>query len=331
MDGGGSRGVTTVEILKKLEHITGKRIEESFDLIAGTSAGGLSAVCVGMKKLPLEKISNLQDKLCYEVFAHGINPVANEDYGILSHWARLQSRFSGATQMLRSGSFYSSKLVEELFQSIVGEEKLIDTAMDTNVKVFLVSTVANCFPPQIYLWRNYQYPINGTKSRYMGSMTQKLWEAMRASTSAPSYFDEFVCGNEKHQDGGCIANNPTAIAIHEANCLWPKKKIDCIVSVGAGNVPKRESKGSYLERTIVEFIECATSVDRIHDLMEDSYPSDVYFRFNPIDERYSCDLDESHPEKLEAMRLAARNYVDQNEKRFQELAAILSTQQQNCK
>lgn len=119
--------------------------------------------------------------------------------------------------MLRTGSLYSSRLVEELYQSelfnlnstwifnlnstwrynlkltknvgVVGDDLLIDSTMDTNNKgslqilqvesffklkiqleltleVFLVSTLSNTFPPQIYLWRNYQYPVSEDKSRY---------------------------------------------------------------------------------------------------------------------------------------------------------------------
>lgn len=49
------------------------------------------------------------------------------------------------------------------------------------------------------------------------------------------YMYKYIKGIDKHQDGGCIANNPTAIALHEAKCLWPNKKIDCIVSIGVGN------------------------------------------------------------------------------------------------
>jgi calcium-independent phospholipase A2-gamma len=80
------------------------------------------------------------------------------------------------------------------------------------------------------------------------------------------------------KDGGCIANNPTAVAIHEAKCLWPDRKIDLVVSVGTGKVPVRENKGGFIERTFVEMVECATSVDRVHDLMQDTWPTETYFR-----------------------------------------------------
>lgn len=66
-------------------------------------------------------------------------------------------------------------------------------------------------------------------------------------------------------------------------------------------------------------IECATSVDRIHDLMADSWSDDIYFRYNPQDDRYNCELDESRKEKLEEMREAARDFIKLNENSFAKL------------
>ena len=51
IDGGGLRGVVPLTILKKVEAITGKRITENFDLIAGTSTGGLIACAISVKDI----------------------------------------------------------------------------------------------------------------------------------------------------------------------------------------------------------------------------------------------------------------------------------------
>jgi calcium-independent phospholipase A2-gamma len=117
-----------------------------------------------------------------------------------SQLARLQTRLNSATHIVKSGSLYSTQKLEELLISIAGTDELvIDSAMESDNKLFLVSTLATTFPPQIYLWRNYQYPVDGMKSRYLGTMTNKLWEALRASSCAPTYFDEFTIGGDKHQ------------------------------------------------------------------------------------------------------------------------------------
>jgi hypothetical protein len=61
-----------------------------FDLIGGSSAGALTAAMMVMK-WPMEKIKIIQDKLCVEVFAHGLSQSASET-SFSNHWARLHSR-----------------------------------------------------------------------------------------------------------------------------------------------------------------------------------------------------------------------------------------------
>lgn len=63
MDGGGMKGLATVRILKEIEKGTGKRIHELFDLICGTSTGGMLAVALGIKLMSLEKCEEIYKDL----------------------------------------------------------------------------------------------------------------------------------------------------------------------------------------------------------------------------------------------------------------------------
>ena len=50
------------------------------------------------------------------------------------------------------------------------------------------------------MFRNYRhFPISDFKSRYQGCGEVKIWEAMRASTAAPGYFEEMTLASYVHQ------------------------------------------------------------------------------------------------------------------------------------
>jgi hypothetical protein len=44
------------------------------------------------------------------------------------------------------------------------------------------------------------------------------------------YLDEFLCGNDKYQDGAVVANNPAVVAMHEALRIWPERPIRVLIS-----------------------------------------------------------------------------------------------------
>lgn len=57
------KGMTTVRMLKQIEQGTGKRIHELFDLICGTSTGGMLAVALGIKHMTLDQCEEIYKKL----------------------------------------------------------------------------------------------------------------------------------------------------------------------------------------------------------------------------------------------------------------------------
>lgn len=67
MDGGGMKGLATVQMLKEIEKGSGKRIHELFDLICGTSTGGMLAVALGIKLMTLEECEDVYKNLGKDV------------------------------------------------------------------------------------------------------------------------------------------------------------------------------------------------------------------------------------------------------------------------
>ena len=119
-----------------------------------------------------------------------------------------------------------------------------------------------------------------------------------------------------------MCNNPTAVAIHEATKIWPNRKQTCILSLGTGKEPSKVAKTGF-QATLLTLIESATNVDRIDEVLSDTLPSDIYFRFNPEHVAFECKLDETRKEKLELMQIAVREFINENIDRIQQLANIL--------
>ena len=63
-------------------------------------------------------------------------------------------------------------------------------------------------------------------------MTQKI--ALRATTAAPTFFKPLLSFDELYVDGGIVASNPTAVAVHEARTVYPGVPLELVVSVGTG-------------------------------------------------------------------------------------------------
>jgi Patatin-like phospholipase len=65
----------------------------------------------------------------------------------------------------------------------------------------------------------------------------KIWEAVRATSAAPTFFDSITINGEEYVDGGFGCNNPCRVVYNEARKLWPDREIGCVISIGTG-MPK---------------------------------------------------------------------------------------------
>ncbi|XP_016390479.1 calcium-independent phospholipase A2-gamma-like [Sinocyclocheilus rhinocerous] len=308
IDGGGTRGLVALQALHRLESLTGKPIYQLFDYICGVSTGAILACMLGVFQIPLDECEELYRKLGSDVFK--------------------QNLIVGTVKMGWSHAYYDSQIWEEILKERMGPGLMIETSKNPKCpKVSAVSTIVNRgLPLKAYVFRNYDF-LPGVRSHYLGGCQHKMWQAIRASSAAPGYFQEFVLGNDLHQDGGLLINNPTALAIHESKCLWPNTPVQCVVSLGTGRYETvgKTSSSTYtsLKTKLTNVISSATDTEEVHSMLDALLPPNTYFRFNPyMSEEIS--LDENRQERLDFLQAEGRRYLERNENKLKKVASVLT-------
>lgn len=341
LDGGGTRGVLTVSLLKHIAVAAGKELSEMFDIICGTSTGGIIAVLLGMEKASTAELEMLYDTLIKEIFVKDSAAVA------------------GARLVVRQ-AYYDERLWESLLERAFSDTRMIDFAADESMpKVFCLSSKISSSPAKVVVWRNYNYPavndhtesesswlgrlkqqlvrrkvaacckdVRETRThRYDGSCCVRVRDALRATTAAPGFFIGKTIGKDFFVDGALLANNPAAVAIAEAKALYPGIPIEVVVSVGTGKCAPESVDPNKIgwDGIFNQLVNAATDTEAVHEILNELLPRSVYFRFNPEIETSS--IDETSKERLDELKLAARKFFEEehNKRELQRLAAILQS------
>ncbi|KAF3965203.1 hypothetical protein ACB098_05G177400 [Castanea mollissima] len=328
----------------------------------GGMKGGMLAVALGIKLMTLEQCEEIYKNLGKLVFAESV-PKDNEAATWREKLDQLYKSSSQSFRVVVHGSKHSADQFQRLLQEMCADEDgdlLIESAVKSIPKVFVVSTLVSVMPAQPFVFRNYQYPagtpevplpmsessgisVQGSptigsevgykRSAFIGSCKHEVWQAIRASSAAPYYLDDYSDDVHRWQDGAIVANNPTVFSIREAQLLWPDTRIDCLVSIGCGSVPTKVRKGGwrYLDTGQV-LIESACSVDRVEEALSTllpMLPEIQYFRFNPVDERCDMELDETDPAVWLKLEASVQEYIQNNSHAFKNVCERLLLPYQN--
>jgi patatin-like phospholipase/acyl hydrolase len=184
LDGGGAKALFTAHVLARLEADLGVCIADSFDLIAGTSAGGVIALGLGAGMRPAEIVEHYA-ALTARVFPHGRSAKA---WYVLRPWRHAYS-----------GDVLRGALGEVLGTRLLGEsrKRLVVPSWDVQRgEVHLFKT-----PHHERLRRDWRI---------------SMVDVAMATTAAPTFFPSALVDGQRLIDGGVWANNPSVIAISEA-------------------------------------------------------------------------------------------------------------------
>ena len=169
------RGIVGLEMLKCIEEETGQEIHQLFDLIVGVSTGAIIASFLGFHKKSIQEVEETYKKIGSKIFT--------------------QNQLDGVRGWVLSHSFYNTKLYEDILKSFVGEFQTcgLNRNIQSTPKVAIISSQVTEQRITPYVFRSYTLPYL-VHSSFKGSSKYPVWAAVRASSAAPGYFDEFSMG-----------------------------------------------------------------------------------------------------------------------------------------
>ncbi|MDD9893500.1 MAG: CBASS cGAMP-activated phospholipase [Gammaproteobacteria bacterium] len=306
IDGGGIRGLIPGLILSHIENQTKRPISDCFDLIAGTSTGGILALGLS-KDNGNGKPQFSAKELCkiYETRGHEIFP--------RSLWRGVSS-VGGLTD-----EKYSHKGLESVLEEYFGNQTVSSSL--TNV-VITSYDIENRTPLFIKSWREQFEDI-------------EMRHAARATSAAPTYFEPALVNingkNHSLIDGGVFINSPAMSAYAEAKRVFPNEKKFALVSLGTGElnrpIPIDEAKAWGKIGWLAPLIGCIfDGVSDATDYQLNQILGNQYFRFQAELINASDDLDDVTNRNINGLKSEAKKVIRTHKDELIKVCDLLSDQ-----
>jgi len=157
-----------------------------------------------------------------------------------------------------------------------------------------------------------------------------IWEAVRATSAAPTFFKRIVINGEPFIDGDMGRNNPINQVLEEAELMFPHRHIACIVNIGMGqaqtiSIPKPNLFQRLLPLKVVDAMrkiatDCEESAQVVARRFQ--HTSGVYFRFNVEQGLQAVGLEQW--ERLNEVRAHTQQYIRMAEVNTRLQAAVVA-------
>jgi predicted acylesterase/phospholipase RssA len=262
LDGGGIRGLITIEILAAIERIlreqSGKPslvLADYFDYIAGTSTGAVIGTLLALGK-PVEEIRRIyldcgqmmfdKNAILQRLEKHRRMPFVDElekvaqVFDVCRYYAK---RWAGEQEAY--AKYPDAPLAEKLKALVGGEATTLDS---DDLRTLLLVVLANATTDSPWPISNNPRAKYNDPGRPTSNAKFPLWQVVRASTAAPMFFppQEISVGGRTFVfvDGGVTSyNNPSFQLFLQATLepyglMWPTgEKNMLLVSIGTGLHP----------------------------------------------------------------------------------------------
>lgn len=315
IDGGGIRGIIPAVLLAEIEKRAARPTAGLFDLIAGTSTGGILALGLTIPKTPAAELYTAESL---------IDMYQREGCRIFSR-SVLRKLFACDNLTWKK---YSSKGIAKVLQEYFGESRLSDAVTDVLITSYEIE-------------RRFPFFFKSTNARARPDYDFLARDIARATAAAPSYFEpmKLLTGTIAHHytliDGGVFANNPAACALVEARTTRPDAGAYLIVSLGTGTLMRN------LPLSIAKYWGAARWAKPLLDIVFDGVSSTVdyqlrqlvpetpnepklYYRFQVELNGQNHALDNASPQNITALKTLAYDLIERNSAEIDDLCEKLT-------
>ena len=326
IDGGGIRGILPGQILTKLEEIikeksgdTDAKIGDYFDMIAGTSTGGILTAFL----------------LCPD-FNGKAKYTAKEAVSIYIEQGGDIFEKSFGHSITSAGGITDEKYQSSNLEKILKEKLGPDLWLSSLIKPCLITA----------------YDIENRRATFFNQTDAlkpknnfKVWEIARATSAAPTYFEAAQITSEDGDkltlvDGGVFANNPALCAYAEARKHFKRSlernisaKDIFMVSLGTGSIEKPYMYDSAKDWGVAQWIKplvdimmsgSSETIDfQLKHIFDSEDVSDQYIRIEPGMGASDQDMASVSELNLHSLKLAGENSANLYEDKLEYIAEQL--------
>jgi patatin-like phospholipase/acyl hydrolase len=297
IDGGGIRGIIPALVLAEVEQRSGKRVYELFDLIAGTSTGGILACALcAPDPLPALQLVALYEEEGPKIFDRTL-------------WQRIRS----ANGLLDEK--YDSTALDSALHRFLADKRLADTKPDLLVPAY------NMGDPSPYFFKS-------RKARDQGE-DFPLSQVARATAAAPTYFEPFELTGEALVDGGVFAANPAMCAFAEVMRFQPAADV-VLLSLGTGQRTRKRHFADVKDWGLIEWAKPILDVvfdgvsDAVDYQLRHSLDEGKYWRLQVELTHANDDLDDASAGNLAELRAHADRLIAESSAEIDAAIAALT-------
>jgi hypothetical protein len=230
LDGGGIRGLITIEVLAKVERLLQDSVNnpklvlaDYFDYVAGTETGGILATLISL---------GYRTDEIREIF-HGA----------------LMKMFEKAPLWTRFRHRYDNENFGRLLRDVIGGDEI--TLSSEKLRTLLMMVLRNATTDSFYPVSNNPLAKYNSADRADSNLKLPLWRLVRATTAAPTYFAPEVIRVHDREFvfvSGTITsyNNPAFLlflmaTIPPYRLEWPRGDDRMqLISIGTGTLPQKD-------------------------------------------------------------------------------------------